>query len=230
MADKKTNIKKSKPGAPTQRFLDIAEVRDNCVVLKDGTLRAVIMVSSINFALKSVDEQQALIQAYMQFLNGIEYPLQIVVQSRHMNIEKYLNSLNEQARTIENELLKDQIRDYRDFISELVELGDIMQKKFYMVVPYDPANDSRKTFWTRFSSALSPASVVKLSEKQFKKRKYEVMQRAGILQTGLTGMGLESVILDTQSLIELYYTAYNPDIYDAQKLTNISDISLESGF
>lgn len=230
MADKKTNIKKPKPGAPTQRFLDIAEVRDNCVVLKDGTLRSVIMVSSINFALKSVDEQQALIQAYMQFLNGIEYPLQIVVQSRHMNIEKYINSLNEQAQTIENELLKDQIRDYRDFVSELVELGDIMQKKFYIVVPYDPVSDKQKTFWTRMSAALSPASIIKLSEKQFKKRKYEVMQRAGILQTGLTGMGLESVILDTQSLIELYYTAYNPDVYDAQKLKNIGDVSLESGF
>lgn len=230
MADSKKQIKKPKPGPPTQRYLDISEIREDCVVLKDGTLRAVVMVSSINFALKSQDEQQAMIQSYMQFLNGVEYPLQIVIQSRRMNIEKYLEQMAEQQKVTKNDLLKNQITDYVDFISELVELGDIMQKRFYVVVPYDPVSDKKRDFFSRLGAALSPSSIVKLSSKKFKERRYQLMQRANLIQTGLTGMGLESVVLDTQSLIELYYTAYNPDIFDIQKMAKIEDISLEAGF
>ena len=123
-------LAKAKPGPPTQRFLDIAEIREDVVVLKDGTLRGVFMVSSINFALKSEDEQQATVQSYMQFLNGLEYPIQVVVQSRKMNIDAYMEALKEQERTIKNDLLRTQIIDYRGFVNELVELGEIMQKKF----------------------------------------------------------------------------------------------------
>lgn len=227
---KKKNIKKPKPGAPTQRFLDIAEIRENAVVLKDGTLRAVLMVSSINFALKSRDEQQAMIQSYVQFLNSVEYPIQIVIQSRRMNIEKYMNSMKEQEATIQNELLKNQIRDYMNFVQELVELGDIMQKRFYVVLPYDPVEDKKTGFMAKVAEALSPASVVKLSEKKFKKRKYSLDQRVSLIQAGLNGMGLESVQLDTQGLIELYYNTYNPEIYDTQKMTDITKLQLESGF
>lgn len=227
---KKKSIKKPKPGAPTQRFLDIAEIRENCIVLKDGTLRGVLMVSSINFALKSRDEQQAMIQSYVQFLNSIEYPLQVVIQSRRMNIEKYLNSMKEQEATISNELLKNQIRDYMNFVQELVDLGDIMQKRFYVVVPFDPVEAKQNGFMTRLSEALSPATVVKLSKKKFQERKYALDQRISLLQGGLNGMGLESVLLDTQGLIELFYNTYNPDVYDAQKLTDVSKLQLESGF
>jgi hypothetical protein len=231
MAENKVeNIKKPKPGPPTQRYLDIAEIREDCVVLKDGTLRAVVMVSSINFALKSQDEQQAMIQSYMQFLNGIEYPLQVVVQSRRMNIEKYLEQMAEQQKLTKNELLKNQIADYVTFISELVELGEIMQKRFYIVVPYDPVSDKKRDFISRLGAALTPSTIVKLSDKKFKERRYQLMQRASLLQTGLTGMGLESAILDTQGLIELYYTAYNPDVFDIQKMPPIGELSLESGF
>ncbi len=117
---------KPKVGPPTQRFLDIAEIREDCVVMKDGTLRGVLMVSSINFALKSEDEQQATIQGYMQFLNGLEHTIQISIQSRKMNIDAYMNKLKEQEDKITNELLKSQIRDYMTFVKELVDLGDIM--------------------------------------------------------------------------------------------------------
>ena len=133
-----------KPGQPTQRYLDIAEIREDAVVMRDGTLRAVVMVSSINFALKSEDEQQAIIQGYMQFLNGLEHPLQVVVQSRKMNVDGYLATLRQQEETIHNELLKTQIRDYTSFIKELVDLGQIMQKRFFVVVPYDPAEGNEK--------------------------------------------------------------------------------------
>ena len=230
MARKKKSIKKPKPGVPTQRFLDIAEIRENTVVLKDGTLRAVVMVSSINFALKSRDEQEAIIQAYVQFLNGIDYPLQIVIQSRRMNVEKYLNSMKAQQEQMQNDLLRNQIEEYVDFVGQLVELGEIMQKRFYVVIPYDPVADQKRGFWAKLQAALSPASVVKLSEKKFQERKYQLSQRVALLQGGLNGMGLESVLLDTQGLIELYYNTYNPDVYDVQKMSDITKLQLEEGF
>lgn len=235
MAEKKQEMQskklaKAKPGPPTQKYLDIAEIKEDVVVLKDGTLRAVIMVSSINFALKSSDEQQATIQSYMQFLNGLEYPIQIVVQSRKMNVDKYITSLSEQEAKISNELLKAQIRDYRAFIGDLVELGEIMEKRFYVVVPFDPNSSSKSGFFSRLSSAISPSSVIKLNKKQFQDRKQTLMQRVNIIQGGLTGMGLKSALLDTQSLIELYYTVYNPDVYDSQKLADINQLRVEEGF
>lgn len=226
----KNKLAKSKPGKPTQRFLDIEEIRDDVLVMKDGTLRSVIMVSSVNFALKSREEQQAMIQSYMQFLNGIEYPIQIVIQSRKMNIDNYLFALDEQEKTISNELLRNQITEYKGFIQELVELGEIMQKRFYVVVPYDPVTDKKRGFFSRLSEALSPARVLKLNKKQFMDRREELRQRVNIIQSGLASMGLKSVILDTQSLIELFYTAYNPEVFDTQKLGNIRKLRVESEF
>jgi type IV secretory pathway VirB4 component len=216
-----------KPGQATQRFLDVAEIRDNVVIMKDGTLRGVLMVSSINFALKSADEQQALVQAYMSFLNGLEYPLQIVIQSRKMNIDPYIESLSNQQKEIQNELLKTQIADYRGFIQELVELGEIMQKRFYVVVQYDPSSNKQKNFWTRFSEAISPALGIKLKEKQFQERREELLKRVDIINGQLTGMGVGGVLLDTQGLIELFYESYNPDVAGIQKLGDIGRVRFE---
>ena len=200
--------------------------------MKDGTLRAALMVSSINFALKSEDEQQAIIQGYMQFLNGLEHPLQIVVQSRRMNIDGYLERLKAQEDTIANELLKTQIRDYTSFIKELVELGEIMQKHFYVIIPFDPleGNEKGKGFMTKFSAALSPAKIVKLNEKKFHDRRETLMQRTSTVAGGLSSMGLQVAMLDTQGLIELYYTSYNPDVFDAEKLVDINKLRVETHF
>lgn len=223
-------LAKGKPGPPTQKYLDVAEIRENVVVLKDGTLRSVIMVSSVNFALKSGDEQQAMVQSYMQFLNGLEYPIQVVIQSRKMNIDGYIEALDKQRDTITNELLKTQIQDYKSFIIDLVEIGEIMQKRFYVVVPYDPATDKTKGFFAKLTEAITPASQVNLSKKQFEERRDALRQRTMLTQGGLSGMGLNAVILDTQSLIELYYTIYNPEVFDTQRLGDLSQVQLEQGF
>jgi len=230
MSNKKNKLAKPKPGPPTQRYLDIEQIRDNIVLLKDGTMRAVILVSSINFALKSADEQQATIQSYMQFLNGLEYPIQIVIQSRKMNIDKYILALKEQEKQTKNQLLKAQVREYRSFINDLVDLGEIMQKRFYVVVPYDPVADKKRGFMQNLSAALSPAKLIKLSNKQSKERKDALMQRVRIVQSGLTGMSLMNVQLDTQGLIELYYTVYNPDVFDTQRLKDINDLQIDQQF
>ncbi len=226
------NLAKQKPGPSTQRFLDIAEIREDAVVMKDGTLRGALLVSSINFALKSEDEQQATIQGYMQFLNGLDHHIQVCIQSRRMNVDNYLMKLQAQEDTITNELLKNQIRDYMSFVKELVDLGEIMQKRFFVVVPYDPLSDNSggKSFFKKLSSAFSPASLVKLSAKQFKDRRDSLMQRLGNVAGGLEGMGLQVVPLDTQGLIELYYNSYNPDVAEEQKLVGIEKLQIENRF
>ncbi|TAL50934.1 hypothetical protein EPN81_01310 [Patescibacteria group bacterium] len=220
-------LAKPKPGPSTERFLDIAEIRDDMVLLKDGTVRAVFLVSSINFALKSDDEQEAIIQAYMTFLNSLEYPIQIVIQSRRMNIDAYMDRLQEQQRTIQNDLLRGQIEEYRNFVKELVELGQIMQKMFYVVVPYDPLTNKKKNFWTRFTEALSPAAAAKLNKKQLADRLEQLSRRGELIQGQLDSMGLASARLDTQGLIELYYNVYNPNVFDTQKLSDVHEVQFE---
>lgn len=218
---------KNKGLPSTQKFVPIAEIRNDCLVMRDGSLRAILMVSSINFALKSADEQEAIISAYMQFLNTFDYPLQIMVQSRKFNIDKYLDKLAQIEKEQTNDLLKIQIAEYRNYVKELIEIGDIMTKKFYVTIPYDPLSDKRKSFWSRITEIFSPVSAISLSQDKFAKRRHDLWQRVGQISSGLNSIGLASTPLDTQSLIELFYNSYNPDMVDTQKIKNISDLQVE---
>ncbi len=220
-------LAKPKAGPATQRYLDIAEIREDMVILKDGTVRAVLIVSSINFALKSEDEQQALIQAYMQFLNGLDHPLQVVIQSRKMNIDNYLNALQEQYRTQTNELLRTQIQDYIAFVRQLVELGQIMSKRFFVTIPYDPLTDKQRGFLYRLTSAITPISVLKLKGKQYEDRKRELGKRVEYIRGHLASMGLNAQRLDTQGLIELYYRVYNPEVAEVQSAADLNKLQIE---
>ncbi len=216
-----------KPGVPAQRYLDIAEVKEDIIIMKDGTIRAVLLVSSINFSLKSVDEQNAIVQAYMQFLNGLDFPIQIVIQSRRMNIDDYLRKLGEAEKGQANELLRRQISDYRDFVKWLVETGDIMQKKFFVTVPLDPSTDKQKGFFSRLSEILTPSVAIHLSDAKFRKNKESLMLRVNAVMGGLQSMSLNAVMLDTQSLIELFYTVYNPELFESQRMTTTGKLQLE---
>lgn len=217
----------SKPSTTTQKYLDIAEIRDDIVVMKDGTLRAVLLVSSVNFSLKSQDEQAAIMQGYVSFLNSLDAPLQICIQSRKLNVDDYLERLKQQQLEQKNELLREQIGDYRQFITELVELGEIMQKKFFVIVPYNPATNKRKGFFARVGEVLSPLATVRLKDERFKERKKELMVRVSAVQASLNSMSVSSVMLDTQSLIELYYSTYNPIEMQTQKLKDVDKIQIE---
>lgn len=212
----------------TQRSLALAEIKNDTVVMKDGTLRAVLMVSSINFSLKNEDEQQAIVSSYVSFLNGLDHPLQITIQSRQLNIAPYLEKLIKKEREQPNELLRMQIADYRSFVSELVSLGKIMSKQFYVVVPYDPLSNKKRGFWARASDIINPAVTVRLKEERFMKRKYDLDMRVRQIEAGLTSMGLEVVRLDTQSLIELFYTTFNPDIALSEPLAPIELLNAEN--
>lgn len=217
----------AKPGAATQKYLDIAEIREEAVVLSDGTLRAVLGVSSINFALKSEEEQEAIIAAYVSFLNSLDFPLQIVIHSRRLNIEDYLNRLADSERQQTNELLKAQIADYRQFVGELVEIGQIMSKRFYVVVPYDPFTNKRKGFFQRLQEIFTPGAAVRLKEERFQERRKSLQSRVDAVVTNLGSMGISARQLDTQTLIELYYSVYNPELYESQKLTDTGKVRLE---
>lgn len=217
----------SKPKYSTQQYLDIAEIKDDCVVLKDGTLRAVILVSSINFALKSEEEQNAVIYGYMNFLNAFEFPLQIVVQSRKLDIDGYLERLKRAEKEQTNELLKIQIAGYRQYVTELVEIGEIMNKRFFVVVPYNPATDKRKGFFRRMRELFAAARLIRLKEEVFKGYKGELFMRVSHVMGLLNNLGLATVPLDTQSLIELYYNVYNPEVAGYQKLAEVDKLRIE---
>ena len=224
----KSKLAKNKISASTQQYLDIAEIRDDAVILKDGGLRAVLLVSSINFALKSEDEQNAIIESYMSFLNSLDFPLQIVIQSRRLNIDQYLADLEAKEKEQTNELLRTQIAEYRDFISQLITLGDIMGKRFLVTVPYNPgAGSSKKTFFAKLSTIISPARVIKLSESIFNKYHAALATRVDKVTGGLEGMGLTSVQLNTQSLIELFYNTYNIELSYNQKLPEREKLRVE---
>lgn len=220
-------LRKTKAAIPTQQYLDILEIRDDTVVLRDGTLRGVLLVSSINFSLKSDEEQTAVIEAYVEFLNTIDFPLQIVVQSRRLDIDSYLDELKGLEQKQTNELLQVQTRDYRQFVAELVQISDIMSKRFYVVIPYSPRVDRPAKFFSRIRDVLSPTATIHLKQKQFELFRTELYKRVDNTMNALAAAGLKSVILDTQSLIELYYDSYNPETSRQQKLQTVSQISLE---
>lgn len=223
----KQAVKKRDRVPNTQQHILIAEIKNDTVVMRDGTLRAVLLVSSINFALKNEDEQTALVSSYVSFLNTLEHPLQIVIQSRKLYIKPYLDRLLAREREQTNELLRAMIADYRSYITELTSLGDIMSKQFYVVVPYDPVSNKRKSFWSRFSEVLNPARGVKLKGERFLKRKAELDAQVRQVENNLTSMGLTVAQLDTQALIELYYSTYNPDVALAEHLPPIESIRVE---
>lgn len=220
-------IKKKKAIPNSQAHVPIAEIKNNTVVMKDGTLRAVLMVSSINFGLLNEEEQEAIISAYVSFLNSLDHPLQICIQSRKLNIGPYIESLKERKEQIKNELLKAQISDYMAFIENLVFLRDITSKQFYVIVPYDPLTNKKKGFWSRLGDALNPVNLIRLKEESFIKRKAELDSRVRLIDSGLSGIGLDVFRLDTQALIELYYSTYNPDIAQNQPLAPMDYMRVE---
>ncbi len=217
----------AKSGVSAQRFLDIAEIREGVVVLRDGTMRSVLLTSSINFALKSEEEQEALISAYVGFLNTLDYPLQIVIQSRKLNIDAYLTRLKEEEKKQSNELLKLQMVDYRNFINELVEMGEIMSKRFFVVVPWYPWGGKTKGFFAKLRDVFKPLIGLKFKEEEFKKQRAALMQRTDLVISGLQSMGLAVVTLDTQGLIELFYECYNPELRESQKVVEVEKINVE---
>ncbi|MCL4426910.1 hypothetical protein M1534_00940 [Patescibacteria group bacterium] len=191
----------------TQYFLPLQDIRDGVVVLKTSGLRAVLACSSLNFDLKSEEEQNAIIYQYQDFLNSLDFTLQIIVQSRILNLENYIRNLQDINASQDNPLLQIQTNEYVEFIKSLVEVENIMSKSFYIVVPFDPPAVPGKTSITSF---IKPSSDTTLSDADFVRYKDQLWQRVEHIVIGLNSVGVRAINLNTPELIELFYNLYNP--------------------
>jgi len=217
--------KQKKIGLSSQKYLEISEIRDNVVIMKNGSLRAVLMVSSINFALKSIEEQDAIIYHYQSFLNSLDFSVQIVVNSRQLNLDNYLQMLRDQEKKQMNELLRMQISSYIEYIQGLVKMANIVSKTFYVVVPFAVSETRGGGVMSKAKAIASPAKIISGRE-AFEKYKDQLLQRVDHVIGNLSGAGLRMTMLNTQELIELYYNLYNPEISEKQKLGDVNELDL----
>ena len=177
------------------------------LVMKDRAMRGVMMVSSQNFALKSDDEQQAIIFQFQNFLNSLDFPIQITIQSRRLNITGYLENLKKLEETQQNELLKKQTTDYRQFVEQLISGGSIMAKNFFVVVPFTLSESVPMQGQQRFRSVKIAG---KLSEEEFQRMRNQLWQRMEFVALGLRRAGLQAIPLNTEELIELLWSWHHP--------------------
>lgn len=201
------------PGAPsTQNLVSIQEIRDNVVILKDGSMRTIIEVSAINFELRSEDEQIAIIQNFQKFINSIDFPLQINIVSRRLYIDNYLKLANEASGQLDNELLRIQASEYMKFIKELSSLTNIMSKKFYIVVPFYIFEVPTKAgMFDSIKSVMGSAVKTQaISEEKFALYKNQLMQRSELIFGGLVGLGLRTRLLERDEMVKIFYDFYNP--------------------
>jgi len=187
------------------------------VITKTGELRAILMVSSINFSLKSEQEQTAIIFAYQNFLNSLTFQIHIVMQSKKLDLFKYMTKLKQTAKTQTNELLRYQTEGYIDFIERLVNYANIMDKKFFVVIPYMPP--------IKTQTAKNSQGSVKMSMEEFKSYKTELDQRIQVITNGLGSIGVRSAQLNTQQIIELFYGIYNPEESEKEKLVDADEMN-----
>ncbi len=194
----------------TQQFLEIGKIKEGTIILKNKALRGVIMVSSLNFALKSKDEQSATLYQFQNFLNSLDFSIEIIIQSRKLNITGYLDKLKELEKAQEIELLKIQTEDYRKFIKDLIGGGSVMSKNFFVVVPFAlieiPGLGPQKG-----TSAQRQEATITLNEERFQQAKSQLWQRMEFVALGLRRCGLQCAPLNTTELIELFWSLYHPE-------------------
>ena len=196
------------PSASTQQFLEIDQIKEGVVLLKNKSLRGILMVSSLNFALKSADEQKAIVYQFQNFLNSLDFSLEIVVQSRILNITGYLDQLKELEKKQEIELLKLQTAEYQKFIKDLIAGGQILSKNFFVVIPFTLIEiPGMKAAGGLFKKQIPGAP----SETQFQRAKAQLWQRMEFVALGLGRCGLKCVPLNSTELIELFWSLYHPE-------------------
>lgn len=215
-------------GKQSQQIVRITEVRDGIAILNDGTMRATLMASSINFALKSQEEQDAIIYAYQDFLNSLDFPIQVTVSSRKMDITPYLEHVRQLRDKQTNELLRLQMDEYINFIDELVSNSSIMTKSFFITIPFSIQQSKKEGFFDKFTkSAKSATGMHKMTDTEFEHYRAQILQRVSQVAVSLRGLGLRLMPLQTQELLELYYNAYNPTTSRHQRLHNAAQLKVE---
>lgn len=209
-------------GKPTQDFVPIKEIRNGVLILKDGSMRSVLMVSSLNFGLKSDDEKKAILFGYQNFLNSLDFPVQIYIQSRRLNIQPYVSVLEQRMVEQTNELLKIQIKEYIEFIKVFTEKYNVMTKSFFVVVPYTPPMiQGRGGLISKVTDLIGrkkqSSAVISAN---FDENVEQLNQRINVVKGGLSRVGLRADLLGTEEMIELYFKMYNPGENQIPNLTN----------
>ncbi len=213
---------KSKKAAlvSTQSHLNFAEVRDGVVIMRDGSLRMIVMCSPTNYDLKSGGEKEAIEFAYQGFLNGLHFPIQICIQSRKIDLDGYLDKLDQMMADQPNPLLAELMEDYIFNVRDLLNVANIMDKKFFVVVPYYVIEEAKGNVFKQIASTLGGPKDVSQTDQQFAQRKSELVLRTNMVAQGLAGIGVRAAVLKTQEVIELYYGSYNVDESQNQALVD----------
>ena len=226
-AQKASESKKNNPSS-TQNTLLFSEMRENMMIMHDGSFRAVVECESINFDLMSSREREAVEYSYQNFLNSLYFPVQILILSRRVDIGPYIDRLVTIRRSQDNMMLSRLMDDYIDFIDILSQEANIMDKSFYIVIPYYPIGDvaeikkQAKGLFDSFFGGTKEPQVTKINQPDYEKAKDEVRNRVDSVVSGLFQMGVKSQQLTTQQLSVLFYNSYNPDISARQPMTNAS--------
>jgi len=202
----------------TQKYLPFKEIKEGVITMKDGSHEVVLMVNSINFNLKSEDEQLAILDMFKNFLNSLDFPLQILIQSRILDLDDYLKNLDQLGTNQANELLQLHTKEYIEFIKELIGLTNVMHKTFYVVIS-DKNIPTQQSLLAKLFSAKPTTPLDKFQEIHS-----HLLNTASLVANGLASMGLHSILLNTKELIDLFYATYNLDIARRQKLFNVSSV------
>ncbi len=191
----------------TQEFVPVRDIKQNVVVLKDGKMCSILLASSINFALKSTDEQRAILGQFQTFLNTLDFSIQFYIQSRRLNIEPYLDLLRERVPLQDNDLMRIQVKEYMEFIKTFTTEVDVMSKNFFIVIPYTP---SILTTNDGISSLLGKKKTTTDTEEKFEEHRLQLEQRTALVEQGLNRIGVRTIALEDEALVELYYHIFNP--------------------
>ncbi len=213
----------------TQEYVPIKEVRDGIIVLKDGSLRALVLTSSINFSLKGEDERTAILYQFQDFLNSLDFSIQIFIQSRKLDIRPYIALMEQQEKKQSNELMKVQTREYIEFIKSFTKNTNIMTKHFFIVIPYTPAilqGSKSSSGIGKFTGLMQKKGTAKSNaagEEAFEEHRSQLEQRISVVEQGLVRCGVRVVELGTEEVIELFYKIFNPG--DAEKPIQLNEQS-----
>jgi len=210
----------------TLNFVDVAEIRDGTMILREGQMRTALAVSSANFALKSSQEQEIIIGTFQGILNSLEFPIQILVQSRRLDLDPYIEKLRQLEDKQTNDLLRVKMQEYIEYIRQMLQEVNIMNKDFYVIVGYEPINLKEDVFG-RFFRALNPSRYIRQKQEDFVKNRKTLMSRADQIASKFTGLDLKVDLLNTEQLIALLYNSYNPDTLESIRLRDVSSIDLK---
>ena len=191
-----------------QDFIEIKDIRDGIIVMEDGKMCMLLLASTVNFALKSTDEQRAILGQFQSFLNTLEFSVQMYVQSRRLDIRPYLAQLQEQEQHQHNDLMRIQLREYMEFVRTFTDEAEIMTKNFFVVIPYTPIT---KDIGSNLKKVFGRDNVsVSLDESRFAEYRTQIEQRVSIVRQGLASIGIKTADLGTEELTELFYHIFNP--------------------